>query len=262
MESLAYTIVSLLKGSLPWKRCTAGTLKHAENRIREKKQSWTGARLCAGLPKEFGEFVDYVHELDYQEPPDYERWQRVFRRLSHHLRTSPVEVLSLISDLTNRNQTPSQPLVLPTLPKIIRETPPVTKGQYVLVQLLPHLTIEDGTDDSVDWSRWHDPSLTIGQWAFPRRPALILDVTPMSDRRGAFLVSLLPLLHHPGKLYLDEEKRFILLGRRPTPPHERVIVPSPEWSTSNIYHSAPPRAFRVWLEPDQVSSIQSPVSFK
>jgi hypothetical protein len=111
---------------------------------------------------------------------------------------------------------------------VTRTTPPVTKGQYVLVQLLPHLTIEDGTDDSVDWSRWHDPSFRTGQWAFPRRPALILDLSLMDDRRGAFLISLLPLLHHPGQMNSDEAKRFIRLGRKPGASHERTIVPSPE----------------------------------
>jgi hypothetical protein len=261
MESLAYTIISLLKGSLPWKSCTAGTVKHTEDRIREKKRSWTGARLCAGLPEAFGEFVDYVRALDHEQQPDYEHWQRIFRTLSHRLRIPPDAVLSPVS---NGNHIPSQPFVKPTSPEVTKETPPVAKGQYVLVQLLPHLTIEDGTDDSVDWSRWHDPSFKTGQWAFPRRPALILDVSPMSDRRGAFLVSLLPLLHHPGQLNSDEAKRFICLERGPGPHHERVIVPSPEWTMSNVYHSASPHTFRIWVERDQVSSTstQSTVSFR
>lgn len=143
-----------------------------------------------------------------------------------------------------------------------RKTPPVTKGQYVLVQLLSHLAIEDGTDDSVDWSRWHDPSFRTGQCAFPRRPALILDVSLMDDCRGSFLVSLLPLLHHPGQLDSDEAKRFIRLGRKRGAPHERTIIPSPEWSMSNVYHYVPPCAFRMRIEPEQVSSIQSTVSFQ
>ena len=51
MESLVCTIVTLLKGSLPWKGCTAGTVKHTKNRIREeaKLDCKTLRRLTQGI---------------------------------------------------------------------------------------------------------------------------------------------------------------------------------------------------------------------
>jgi len=79
--SLAYMIVTLLKGSLPWERCISGTPKHYENRVREKKCTWTVARLCEGLLNEFGDFVDYVCGLGYEQQPDYEHWKETFQAL-------------------------------------------------------------------------------------------------------------------------------------------------------------------------------------
>jgi hypothetical protein len=46
--------------------------------MRVKKYTWTGARLCDGLPKEFGDFVDYARGDEYEGEFDYERWKHSF----------------------------------------------------------------------------------------------------------------------------------------------------------------------------------------
>ncbi|KIY65409.1 kinase-like protein [Cylindrobasidium torrendii FP15055 ss-10] len=75
MESLAYTIVKLLRGSLPW---------HAlddHNAICRMKQAWSGPSLCAGYPSVFGEFVQYTRGIRFDEAPRYARWRAAFRSL-------------------------------------------------------------------------------------------------------------------------------------------------------------------------------------
>ncbi|TFK93131.1 kinase-like protein [Polyporus arcularius HHB13444] len=72
LEALAYVLIRLLRGGLPWQ----GVRTSAE--LYEKKRSWSGAGLCAGWPAVFGEFLDYCRTLDYDETPDYQRWKRSF----------------------------------------------------------------------------------------------------------------------------------------------------------------------------------------
>jgi hypothetical protein len=255
--------VSLLKGPLPWERCRSGTMKHREDRVREKKRTWTGARLCEGLPKEFADFVDYVCGLGYEQQPDYDHWKQTFQILLFRLPSSGdggSDLVSSNSSDVNTEQTQLDASRGQDLLAHRTTEPPVTKGQYVLVQILPHLTIE-GTpegrgNDSGDRSRWHDPSLVTGQWRFPQRPALVLHVESVANSRGAYLVSLLPLLHHPSELTTEQVQYFISLGRESDAVCERAIIPSPEWLVDSVYH-APPDTFRVLIEPDQVSIVRS-----
>ena len=74
MESLAYTIVKLLRGRLPWKDEEPGD-------VLRSKLSWSGAALCAGYPPVFADLVDYTRALSFEDTPDYERWRRGLRRL-------------------------------------------------------------------------------------------------------------------------------------------------------------------------------------
>lgn len=74
MESLAYTIVKLLRGKLPWRE------DEPEDVLRAKL-AWSGAALCAGYPPVFADFVEYARALPFEEAPDYARWKRDLRAL-------------------------------------------------------------------------------------------------------------------------------------------------------------------------------------
>ena len=37
--------------------------------------------ICEGLPKEFGDYMDYVKALKFEERPDYVYLRKIFRRL-------------------------------------------------------------------------------------------------------------------------------------------------------------------------------------
>jgi len=86
LESLAYCLVYMLKGGLPWQR--AGDKKGESNdKIYNIKLNVTTAQLCAGLPEELKEYLDYCRNLKFEEKPHYGRliklFQNVFKRVSH-----------------------------------------------------------------------------------------------------------------------------------------------------------------------------------
>jgi hypothetical protein len=84
LESLAYTLLFLLLGNLPWQQykgqsgTRAGYIKH----VREKKRQWSGRRLGQGLAKEFGELLDYARALEFDAKPDYKGLSAGFQRLA------------------------------------------------------------------------------------------------------------------------------------------------------------------------------------
>jgi casein kinase I family protein HRR25 len=70
IESLAYSLLECLR-ELPWAGVTGGTQKQIEEKVREKKRSWTPDRLCAGIPEAFKIIFSHARELAYDEEPDY-----------------------------------------------------------------------------------------------------------------------------------------------------------------------------------------------
>lgn len=83
LESLSYTIVKLLRGSLPWND------EEPEDHFRVKN-AWSGSLLCAGYPTVFGQFVDYTRGLSFSATPDYSRWKHQFRALVPGLPEDPL----------------------------------------------------------------------------------------------------------------------------------------------------------------------------
>ncbi|TRM57571.1 kinase-like domain-containing protein [Schizophyllum amplum] len=83
LESLAYTVVKLLCGALPWR-----DLRSADTCAA--KQKWFGSALCAGYPPVFGQFVDYVRALGFREAPGYNGWIRRFMAVAPQLRGHPL----------------------------------------------------------------------------------------------------------------------------------------------------------------------------
>ena len=74
MESLAYSIIKLLRGTLPWK---------GANRAEQLsiKATWTGPKLCGGYSPVFGEFLEYTRGMQFEEAPNYAGWSARFRSL-------------------------------------------------------------------------------------------------------------------------------------------------------------------------------------
>ncbi|KAI6019028.1 kinase-like domain-containing protein [Pisolithus microcarpus] len=70
IESLAYTLVYLLRGSLPWFSNANTSL--SSNVICNLKHDTAVETLCDGLPVEFVTFIKYSRSLAYGARPDYD----------------------------------------------------------------------------------------------------------------------------------------------------------------------------------------------
>ncbi len=75
MESLAYTVVKLLTGTLPW----ADTKTNDD--LFPILFAHSGSTLCEGYDDVFARFVDDVRSLRYEDTPRYQHWRRAFREL-------------------------------------------------------------------------------------------------------------------------------------------------------------------------------------
>ncbi len=71
LESLAYVIVYLVKGRLPWQGVAIhpGQVHHDE--VLKLKQVATAKTLCEGMPQPFVEFIQHIQSLDFEDKPDY-----------------------------------------------------------------------------------------------------------------------------------------------------------------------------------------------
>ncbi|OMO54004.1 hypothetical protein CCACVL1_28143 [Corchorus capsularis] len=75
LESLAYTLVFLLRGRLPWQGY------QGENKgflVCKKKMSTSPESLCCFCPLPFKQFVEYVVNLKFDEEPNYAKYISLF----------------------------------------------------------------------------------------------------------------------------------------------------------------------------------------
>ena len=79
LESLAYVLIYLLKGKLPWQGLPAQTEKQKMKKILDTKKKTTVEQLCQGLPPQFGVFLRMVKRLGFTEDPKYEEYKELFR---------------------------------------------------------------------------------------------------------------------------------------------------------------------------------------
>jgi casein kinase I family protein HRR25 len=87
LESLAYTILRLLRCSAPWDDCT-------ERGEKVIKTNITGAVLFDGLPREFGQLFNHAHELRYDQQPDYQFLKGIFRSRARAIGVQPDELFN------------------------------------------------------------------------------------------------------------------------------------------------------------------------
>ncbi|KAK1289407.1 Casein kinase I isoform delta-like [Acorus calamus] len=75
LESLAYTLIFLLRGRLPWQGY------QGENKgflVCKKKMATSPEALCCFCPQPFRQFVEYVVNLKFDEEPNYARCISLF----------------------------------------------------------------------------------------------------------------------------------------------------------------------------------------
>ncbi|THH04082.1 hypothetical protein EW145_g5781 [Phellinidium pouzarii] len=88
LESLAYTLIYFLRGTLPWRK-----VKPPPDADKNPKLAWdkiltaklaaeASGVITAGLPTEFDIFFRYVRGLAFEDLPDYEGCRKLFRDLA------------------------------------------------------------------------------------------------------------------------------------------------------------------------------------
>ena len=70
LESLAYVIIFLAKGQLPWQNLNVSEAEKTK-KVGEIKIKTTVEELCKGLPEEIAKYLTYVKNLSFKENPDY-----------------------------------------------------------------------------------------------------------------------------------------------------------------------------------------------
>lgn len=81
LESVAYILIYMYKGKLPWQGIKHKDKKERYRLIGEKKQEVTVEELCDGMSKEFVVFLKYVKNLDFDEKPHYSALKKMFLKL-------------------------------------------------------------------------------------------------------------------------------------------------------------------------------------
>jgi serine/threonine protein kinase len=81
LESLAYLIVYIAKGCLPWQGISGETQADKYEAIGKLKMLTQPRDLCADLPEEFAFFLEHTRGLRFADEPDYEFYRRLFRNL-------------------------------------------------------------------------------------------------------------------------------------------------------------------------------------
>jgi serine/threonine protein kinase len=72
LESVAYVLIYLLKGKLPWQGLVTKRKEDKYVKVLEKKRELSPQELCMGLPSQIEKFLIYVKSLGYEEQPNYQ----------------------------------------------------------------------------------------------------------------------------------------------------------------------------------------------
>ena len=105
LESLAYLLIYLVLGSLPW---LSGDRRQWASSILEAKQKTAVEVLCYHVPSELATFLTYTRTLSFSEEPDYNYIRALFSTLGRE---------ALDPDHDNLfDLLPLEPAVLPPAP--------------------------------------------------------------------------------------------------------------------------------------------------
>lgn len=81
LESIAYVVMYLLRGSLPWMNLKPGARDDRYEKIMEKKIATSPETLCKGYPAEFCSYLTYCRSLRFEDKPDYNYLKGLFRNV-------------------------------------------------------------------------------------------------------------------------------------------------------------------------------------
>ncbi len=79
IEGIAYNLIYLAKGKLPWQGVKTKNKKEKHKKIMESKLAYTPDKLCEGLSYEFVSLLKYARELGFEDRPDYKSIKLMFK---------------------------------------------------------------------------------------------------------------------------------------------------------------------------------------
>ncbi|ORY93089.1 kinase-like domain-containing protein [Syncephalastrum racemosum] len=79
LEGLAYLLLDMILGTLPWAGIQARNSKAGWDRMRAIKEETFISDLCAGRPQGIVDFVEYTRSLRFTQNPDYERMRHMLQ---------------------------------------------------------------------------------------------------------------------------------------------------------------------------------------
>ena len=93
LESLAYVLIYLGTGTLPWKKMKSKKKDEKYSKILSIKMNFSNEELLKGLPNEFLSFLQHVRDLQFEQKPDYD----YLKKLLINMNTSdvPLEEIKL-----------------------------------------------------------------------------------------------------------------------------------------------------------------------
>lgn len=81
LDSIAFIMIYLLKGELPWQKVKAKTKKEIKNTITELKVSISPMELCKGIPfEECVRLIHYIRGLQFEEVPKYDYMRQLIAK--------------------------------------------------------------------------------------------------------------------------------------------------------------------------------------
>lgn len=110
LESLAYTLLFLLKGRLPWQGYQGDNKGFL---VCKKKMATSADMLCRYTHQAFRQFTEAVVNLKFDEEPKYEAYIRLFEGLCGPRSQRPIQTLNVVQKVgTKRPRDPNDEIFL------------------------------------------------------------------------------------------------------------------------------------------------------
>ena len=97
LESLAYILIYLNKGILPWKGIKAKNQNEKMTKILNKKMSIKDGDLLSGLPEQYSILLHTIRDLHFEQKPDYD----YLRNLLNQMNTDSIPLKNVKYDFIN-----------------------------------------------------------------------------------------------------------------------------------------------------------------
>jgi casein kinase I family protein HRR25 len=261
LESLAYTLLFLLKGSLPWQTYSEhGTVLGRNAQVRGKKQIWTGSKFSKYCPREFGQLVNHARGLKFAENINYSRLRALFANVSRKIIFSRSKgKISASWGCTVFMSSPPNYLGWPTASAETRPRPcPVEAGQLVSVRIDARTSIEGYSLQGLT-DLWHNPLLSSKEFSTSARPAIVIDVS-FDKNMSLFKVQVVSVGKDTPVQSATPAQGVscpVTISSYPPrrQPQEATVVLRPAFPMWNTYCYAFPRASWFYCLPNQVGLL-------